>query len=76
MVLFPVPFVLTDPKDSVDMPDAIVEMDSLESRLAMLASDPLRGGSAGVGRGVVFDRGGTLGGSAGDCLGLSLTPLG
>lgn len=61
------PFVLTEPSDSVDTPDATVEMDSDDSRRVTLRSEVLRGGRAGdfwLGF-----RGGGRGGSAGEILG-------
>lgn len=61
------PFVLTEPNDSVEMPDAMVDIDSDDSRLVTLRSDDLRGGRAGDCWLVV--RGGGRGGSAGDILG-------
>ena len=70
-LLYPEPFVFTDPNDSVDIPDAIVEIDSEDSRLRTLDSDALRGGSVGVCRGVLALRGGGRGGSAGETFGFS-----
>jgi hypothetical protein len=43
--------VLVEPKESVEMPEAIVEIDSFDSRLLMLCSEDLRGGRLGVVRG-------------------------
>jgi hypothetical protein len=68
--------VLLDPSDNVDMPDAIVEIDSLDSRrLRLRLSEGLRGGRVGVCLGVlllvVLFRGGGRGGRAGDGRGLS-----
>jgi hypothetical protein len=61
------PFVLTEPSESVDTPDAIVDIDSDDSRRVTLRSDDLRGGKAGdcwLGF-----RGGGRGGRAGEILG-------
>lgn len=65
------PLVFTEPSDNVEMPEAIVEIDSVDSRRARLCSEDLRGGSVGVGRGAVALRGGGLGGRAGDSFGVS-----
>jgi hypothetical protein len=47
--------VLVEPSESVDMPEAIVDMDSLDSRrLRLRLSDGRRGGSVGVCRGVAL----------------------
>jgi hypothetical protein len=67
--------VLLDPSERVDMPDAIVEMDSVDSRrFRARLSEGRRGGRVGVWRGVpllgVLLRGGGRGGSAGDGRGL------
>jgi hypothetical protein len=67
--------VLLEPSEKFDMPDAIVEIDSFDSRrLRLRLSEGLRGGRVGVWRGVpllgVLMRGGGRGGSAGDDLGL------
>lgn len=78
-LLCAVPFVLTEPKDSVEMPEAIVEIDSEDSRrVTVWCSEGLRGGRAGVCRGVVPLRGGTRGGSAGEIfeVGASLAATG
>lgn len=72
-LLCAVPFVFTEPKDSVEIPEAIVEMDSEDSRLRTLDSEALRGGRVGVGRGVLPLRGGGRGGSAGEILGLAVS---
>ena len=61
------PFVLTDTKDSVDTPDAMVDIDSDDSRRVTLRSDVLRGGKAGDCW--LESRGGGRGGSAGENLG-------
>lgn len=53
------------------MPEAMVEIDSDDSRFLTLGSDALRGASAGDGRGVLALRGGGRGGSAGETLGFS-----
>jgi len=66
-----------EPIDIVEMPEAIVEIDSVDSRRFKLRlSEGLRGGNVGVCRGVpllleVLFRGGGRGGSAGDSRGLS-----
>lgn len=39
--------VLTEPRDSVETPEATVDMDSVDSRRVRLRSDDLRGGRAG-----------------------------
>lgn len=70
------PFAFTEPSDSVDIPEATVDTDSVDSRRLTLCSEDLRGGSAGVCRGVEFVRGGTLGGNAGEILGVSFTATG
>jgi hypothetical protein len=77
----PVPLlapVLVDPSESVDMPDATVDMDSIDSRRVKLRlSDGLRGGKAGVCFGVpllaVLLRGGGRGGRAGEIRGPAAT---
>jgi hypothetical protein len=73
-LLCPEPFVFTEPNDKVEMPEATVEMDSEDSRLRTLDSEALRGGSAGVWRGVLPLRGGGRGGSAGETFGLAVLP--
>lgn len=70
--------VLLEPSDSVDMPEAIVDIDSFDSRRPRLRlSEGRRGGREGVCRGVVLLvvllRGGGRGGSAGDRRGLGLS---
>jgi hypothetical protein len=70
--------VLLEPSERVDMPEAIVEMDSVDSRRFKLRlSEGLRGGRVGVCRGVlllvVLLRGGGRGGKAGDGLGLGIS---
>lgn len=60
-------FVFTEPSESVETPDAIVDMDSVDSRRVTLRSDDLRGGRAGdcwLGL-----RGGGRGGRAGEIFG-------
>lgn len=69
--------VLFDPREIEDMPEAIVEIDSVDSRRVRLRlSEGLRGGNAGEGLGLPLLveplRGGGRGGSAGETLGLSL----
>jgi hypothetical protein len=71
-LLCPVPFAFTEPKDSVEIPEATVEIDSEDSRLRTLDSEGLRGGSVGVCRGVLPVRGGGRGGSAGEIFGLGV----
>ena len=61
------PFVLTEPSDNVETPEAIVDMDSEDSRRVTLRSEDLRGGKAGDFWLVV--RGGGRGGSAGETRG-------
>jgi hypothetical protein len=68
--------VLLEPRERVEMPEAIVEIDSVDSRRFKLRlSEGLRGGSVGVCLGVpllvVLFRGGGRGGSAGEIFGLS-----
>lgn len=61
------PLVLTEPSDNVDTPEAIVDIDSEDSRRARLRSEGWRGGKAGDFELVV--RGGGRGGSAGETRG-------
>jgi hypothetical protein len=73
--------VLLEPNESVDMPEAIVDIESVDSRrLKLRLSEGLRGGSVGVCLGVallvVLFRGGGRGGRAGDSLGLSAATRG
>ena len=58
------PFVLLEPSDSVEMPEAMVDIDSEDSRRVTLRSDDLRGGKAGDCW--LAARGGGRGGSAGE----------
>lgn len=67
------PYVFTEPKDKFETLEAIVEMDSEDSRLRTLDSEDLRGGSVGVCRGVLPLRGGSRGGSAGEIFGLAVS---
>ena len=57
------PFVLLEPSDSVEMPEAMVDIDSEDSRRVTLRSDDLRGGKAGDCW--LAARGGGRGGSSG-----------
>lgn len=71
--------VFTELSDGVDIVDPTVEMDSMDSRGRTLRLDGLRGGRAGVGRGVPIVRGGGRGGSAGGGVGVTggkFTPSG
>lgn len=61
------PFVLTEPSDSVETPEAIVDIDSDDSRRVTLRSEDLRGGKAGDCW--LETLGGGRGGSAGEILG-------
>lgn len=55
--LWPVPFVLTDPSDNVEMPEACVDTESEDSRLRSVDSEGFLVGSAG-GRDVLLRGGG------------------
>lgn len=67
------PYVFTEPNDKVETLEAIVEIESEDSRLRTLDSEDLRGGSVGVCRGVLPLRGGSRGGSAGETFGLAVS---
>lgn len=60
----PVAFVLVEPVDREENPDATVDMESAESRLSSVLSEDFRGGRPGGRR---PSRGGALGGSGGWC---------
>lgn len=68
------PLVLTEPSEMVETPEAIVDMDSEDSRRVTLRSEDLRGGKAGDGW--LGFRGGGRGGSAGETFGAGLSTSG